>query len=188
MSKREVLAYAITHAPRGQKGGPYEADDEGTWGTATPSLRPGHAVRWRTRPTQERVDGVLRHVREVHPHARVIRIVRKARPSEAEPTLETARRRLAAVAESMTEHAYQEMASALEVDACRAGPSGALDVEVLRELVAWRVLASAGPDPSEVVRAAMAWGLACKRYGGRPLDLEIKTLEAVDAYRKAGGK
>ena len=207
MTAREILAYAITHAPKGVKGGPYEADDEGTWGTATPSLRPGHAVRWRTRPTQERVDGVLRHVREVHPHARVIRIVRKARPSEASAMLETARRRLAAVAESMTEHAYQEMASALEVDACRAGPSGALDVEVLRELVAWsaapalhssdvlriadsarRVLASAGPDPSEVVRAAMAWGLACKRYGGRPLDLEIKTLEAVDAYRKAGGK
>lgn len=25
MSAREVIAYAITHAPRGQKGGPYES-------------------------------------------------------------------------------------------------------------------------------------------------------------------
>ena len=190
MTAREILAYAITHAPRGQKGGPYEADDEGTWGTATPSLRPGHAVRWRTRPTQERVDGVLRHVREVHPHARVIRIVRKARPSRL----------------------CDACGFLIEAESRRRAPSEASAVEVLRELVAYdnvgfaydsepcgkrfgaiadsarRVLASAGPDPSEVVRAAMAWGLACKRYGGRPLDLEIKTLEAVDAYRKAGGK
>jgi len=69
------------------------------------------------------------------PHARVIRIVR-AGPSEASATLETARRRLAAVAESMTEHAYQEMASALEVDACRVEPSEASAVAGALEAIA----------------------------------------------------
>ena len=207
MEKREVIAYAITHAPKGVKGGPYEAES-GPPGEECDSLR--DACRWPTSEPDARECAAM--YLEDHlswqGDARVIRIVRKARPSEAEPTLETARRRLAAVAEHMTEHAYQEMASALEVDACRAGPSEASAVEVLRSFIAWvdcddgeeeaplrpiedaarRVLAASGPDPSEVVRAAMAWGLACKRYGGRPLDLEIKTLEAVDAYRKAGGK
>ena len=164
MSAREILAYAITHAPRGQKGGPYEAES-GPPGEECDSLR--DACRWPTSEPDARECAVM--YLEDHlswqGDARVIRIVRKARPSE---------------------------------------PSA---VEVLRELVAWSaapalhssdvlriadraraVLAASGPDPSEVVRAAMAWGLACKRYGGRPLDLEIKTLEAVDAYRKAGGK
>ena len=177
MTAREILAYAITHAPPGVKGGPYEADDEGTWGTATPSLRPGHAVRWRTRPTQERVDGVLRHVREVHPHARVIRIVRKARPSRL----------------------CDACGFLIEAESRRRTPSEARAVEVLRGFVtaydrspalrgirdvdtavdrARRVLAAAGPDPSEVVRAAMTYW--CMSDG--PL------LAAVDAYRKAGGK
>lgn len=178
MSKKEVIAYAITHAPRGQKGGPYEADDEGTWGTATPSLRPGHAVRWRTRPTQERVDGVLRHVREVHPHARVIRIVRKARPSRL----------------------CDACGFLIEAESRRRTPSEASAVEVLRELVAYpgpgaplayiqasarRVLAASGPDPSEVVRAALSWSEATAANGtARTVALQL----ACVAYRKAGGK
>lgn len=144
----------------------------------------------------------------------MIRIVR-ARPSEASATLETARRRLAAVAEHMTEHAYQELASALEVDACRVGPSEASAVEVLRELVAWtrhayrplglildkahRVLAASGPDPMPVVRAALEETAAeeafrdaphCGRRGeGAALDAAVRArVEEVDAYRKAGGK
>ena len=161
MSAREILAYAITHAPKGVKGGPYEAD---LGAEPVASLEDA----WRTPAgTVERARSVLKGVRARVPHARVIRIVR-ARPSEAS-TLETARRRLAAVAEHMTEHAYQELASALDVDACRAGPSEASAVEVLRGMLeSWDergvirteafaearriVLAASGPDPSEVVR------------------------------------
>ena len=156
MSKREVIAYAVTHAPKGVKGGPYEAGL--AIGEQAPALR--DATRWTCGrlPLPE----TLRAIRKVHPTARVIRIVRKARPSEPS-AVEVLRDMLAT----------WDARGIIRVDAFEA---------------ARRVLAASGPDPSEVVRAAMAWGLACKRYGGRPLDLEIKTLEAVDAYRKAGGK
>ena len=116
-------------------------------------------------------------------------------------------RRLAAVAESMTEHAYQEMASALEVDACRVGPREASAVAALRAILpmiadptcdnpgclgclayanARRVLAAAGPDPMPVVRAAMRY----LDHGddGRLGSAWVGFREAVDAYRKAGGK
>ena len=214
MSKREIVAYAITHAPpsvkgKAIKGGPYEG--YGEYGTPSRSAR--GAMRWGG-PRAAEAYAVA--VRKVHPHARVIRIVR-ARPSEASATLETARRRLASVAESMTEHAYQEMASALEVDACRVGPSEASAVEVLRELVAkadarnvgpgvdWEtiararaVLAAAGPDPMPVVRAAMRRRDERKAYlgkagagrGGTTRLWEAAENDedaAVDAYRKAGG-
>ena len=205
MSAREIIAYAITHAPRGVKGGPYEGD----YDEAVPTLRAAY------RGERQRAKLWLPIVRSVVPTARIIRIVRKARPSEASAMLVTARRRLAAVAEHMTEHAYQEMASALEVDACRAGPSEASAVEVLRAMVAWvdskgggfnaiiararRVLAASGPDPSEVVRAAMreteaeeAFSVAphCGRRGeAAALDAAARArVKAVDAYRKAGGK
>lgn len=178
MSAREAIAYAITYAPRGQKGGPYE----GPCGIGRPVPTLAEAWRKRTRATVRRW---LRAVRAVVPHARVIRIVR-ARPS-AEPTPQ---------------------------------PSEASAVEVLRELVAWsdnedadtddviriatkarRVLAAAGPDPSEVVRAAIreveaeeAFDLAAVR--GRGVNAEADAIsvarriraKAVDAYRKAGGK
>lgn len=211
MTAREVIAYAITHAPPGVKGGPYEG--EIAIGTQVHSLR--EATRWLSGLPP--LSQTLRAIQKVHPHARVIRIVR-AGPSEASATLETARRRLAAVAESMTEHAYQEMASALEVDACRVEPSEASAVEVLRELVAWweagppttiggvlararRVLVAAGPDPMPVVRAAMERRDACAAYhavsarGGddsalysRWINAEKREDAAVDTYRKAGGK
>ena len=201
MSAREVIAYAITHAPPGVKGGPYEAES-GPPGEECDSLR--DACRWPTTEADARECAIM--FLEDHlswcADARVIRIVR-AGPSEASATLETARRRLAAVAESMTEHAYQEMASALEVDACRVEPSEASAVEVLRSFIAWvdcddgeeeaplrpiedaarRVLAAAGPDPSEVVRAAMAW----RDWGGEGAPW-TGLVQAVDAYRKAGGK
>ena len=237
MSAREILAYAITHAPRGVKGGPYEGD----YDEAVPTLRAAF------RGERQRAKLWLPIVRSVVPTARIIRIVRKARPfketihvcgtcgydahggrdaggrvsprvslatyagivssqqpSEASATLETARRRLAAVAESMTEHAYQEMASALEVDACRAGPSEASAVEVLRELVAWvdskgggfdaiivrarRVLAASGPDPSEVVRAVETLREQAFRGPARRTAALEALLDTFDAYRKAGGK
>ena len=236
MSKREVIAYAITHAPRGVKGGPYEGD----YDEAVPTLRAAF------RGERQRAKLWLPIVRSVVPTARIIRIVRKARPfketihvcgtcgydahggrdaggrvsprvslatyagivssqqpSEASATLETARRRLAAVAESMTEHAYQEMASALEVDACRAGPSEASAVEVLREYVAWdcgtaadydriadkarRVLAGSGPDPMPVVRAAMRFAERVAKDDDDGDD-RAAFVRDVDAYRKAGGK
>ena len=172
MSKREVIAYAITHAPRGQKGGPYEADDEGTWGTATPSLRPGHAVRWRARPTQERDDGVLRHVREVHPHARVIRIVRKARPSEAS-AVEVLRELVA----------YDNVGFAYDSEPCGRRFGAIVD----RARV---VLAASGPDPAAVVRAALRFVEHCTPAleGSAWFEATREFIDAVDAYRKAGGK
>lgn len=159
MSRREIIAYAITHAPPGVKGGPYEAaypaKDE-------PMREQAHAI----------ANSVLARVRVTVPHARVIRIVRKARPSEASA------------------------------------------VEVLRELVAWcgaprhmgdiiararAVLAASGPDPMPVVRAALEEMEAeeafrdakhCGRRGeAAALDAASRArVEAVKAYRKAGGK
>jgi hypothetical protein len=74
---REVVAYAITHAPKGVKGGPYEA---ALGAEPVASLEDA----WRTPAgTVERARSVLRTVRRYVPTARVIRIVRKARPSEA---------------------------------------------------------------------------------------------------------
>ena len=68
--KREIIAYAITHAPRGVKGGPYEGS--GGYGVAAASL--DDAARWRGgRPRK----WTMRNIRKVIPHARVIRIVRK---------------------------------------------------------------------------------------------------------------
>ena len=140
MSAREIIAYAITHAPPGVKGGPYESK-RGGYGDPWPTLT--GASQWRGArgrgPDEEDLElarMTLADVRKVHPDARVIRIVR-ARSNEA---------------------------------SARA------------------VLAAAGPDPMPVVRAAMAWWLACQRRAERPLDLELKTLDAVDTYRKAGGK
>ena len=189
MSAREVIAYAITHAPPGVKGGPYEG--EIAIGTQVHSLR--EATRWLSGLPP--LSQTLRAIQKVHPHARVIRIVR-AGPSEASATLETARRRLAAVAESMTEHAYQEMASALEVDACRVEPSEASAVEVLRSFIAW-----VDCDPMPLARAAMreteveaeffraermSEFLAVPRQNLNEVREERRV--AVDAYRKAGGK
>ena len=74
--KKEILAYAITHAPRGQKGGPY--DGCGMAGDKTPSL----ALAQRYGDTGTAREDAAWLVRRGH-DARVIRIVRKARPSEA---------------------------------------------------------------------------------------------------------
>lgn len=207
MSRREIIAYAITHAPKGVKGGPYTGN--GSTANQVPSM--ALARRYALEDLHEAQADVAWLVRNEYT-ARVIRIVRKVRPSEASATLETARRRLAAVAEHMTEHAYQELASALEVDACRVGPSEASAVEVLRELVAWtrhayrplglildkahRVLAGAGPDPMPVVRAAMEETDAeeaemvhpSAANAGRRMRAREARRRAVDTYRKAGGK
>jgi len=129
------------------------------------------------------------------------------RAGEAERMVEAARRSLSSVAESMTEHAYQELASALEVDACRVGPSEASAVEVLRELVAWddgllpcflndifvrarAVLAASGPDPMPVVRAALRFAALCTPAleGAAWFEATREFIDAVDTYRKAGGK
>ena len=73
MSKKEIIAYAITHAPKGVKGGPYEGPED--YGVQVTSLR--HAERFVAMPPSEYTLGRIRTLR---PHARVIRIVRKARP------------------------------------------------------------------------------------------------------------
>ena len=78
MTAREILAYAITHAPRGQKGGPYEAES-GPPGEECDSLR--DACRWPTSEPDARECAAM--YLEDHlswqGDARVIRIVRKAR-------------------------------------------------------------------------------------------------------------
>lgn len=166
--KREIVAYAITHAPPGVKGGPYTGN--GSTAHQVPSM--ALARRYALEDLHEAQADVAWLVRNEYT-ARVIRIVR-ARPSEASA------------------------------------------VEVLRELVAWdggllpcffndvldrarRVIAASGPDPSEVVRAAMeetdaeeAFSAAthCGRRGeAAALDAAARArTEAVKKYRKAGGK
>lgn len=158
MSRREVIAYAITHAPKGQRGGPYESVID--FGAQVPTLRDASLHRFGYRPSKH----TLARIRARHPHARVIRIVR-ARPSEASA------------------------------------------VEVLRELVAWdggllpcffsdvldkarAVLAGAGPDPMPVVRAALRFAEHCTPAleGSAWFEATREFIDAVDTYRKAGGK
>ena len=187
MSAREILAYAITHAPRGQKGGPYEGG--GPPGDKVASM----ALAMRYAPADANVcrEDAAYVTRNGH-DVRVIRIVRKAR----------------------LEVGAAKESAAFEAETWREASA----VEVLRELVAWsdnedadtddviriatkarRVLAASGPDPSEVVRAAMAELEAWDAYLAAPatrsraeteaLDkASKKRFAAVDAYRKAGGK
>ena len=68
MTAREILAYAITHAPKGVKGGPYDSAGGRCRDLAM-------ALRWTKRGARARLGDVL--------GGRVIRIVRKAQPSEA---------------------------------------------------------------------------------------------------------
>ena len=152
MSEREIIAYAITHAPKGVKGGPYEGPG-----------RPGHTVAQLSHAFHYKTAASAREdaewIGERACPVRVIRIVRKARPSEA------------------------------------------LAVEVLRELAVYpgndgdlariqararRVLASAGPDPMPVVRAALAW-VDSRDSADRGRETSA-LYRSVDAYRKAGGK
>lgn len=129
VSAREILAYAITHAPRGVKGGPYEAES-GPPGEECDNLR--DACRW---PTTEAARECAVMYLEDHlswqGDARVIRIVRKARPSPSEAGAVEVLRELVAKA-----------------DARNVGPG--VDWETIAR--ARRVLASAGPDPMPVVR------------------------------------
>lgn len=160
MSRKEILAYAITHAPRGQKGGPYEG--LGRAGAQVPTLR--ETLRWRTgKPIPE----TLRHVRKVRPHARVIRIVR-ARPSEAS--------------------AVEVLRSFIAWVDCDDGEEEA----PLRPIedAARRVLAASGPDPMPVVRTAMRFAEHCTPAleGSAWFGATREFIDAVDAYRKAGGK
>ena len=158
MSAREIVAYAISHAPPGVKGGPYEG--AGRLGDKVASI--GQAFCYKGARAAQ-VDAAWLGCNGYT--ARVIRIVRKARPSEAS-AVEVLRSLVA------------------KADARDVGPG--VDWETID--AARAVLAASGPDPMPVVRAAMVWWLACQRRAGRPLDLEIKTLDAVDTYRKAGGK
>ena len=159
MSAREILAYAVTHAPKGVKGGPYEAGL--AIGEQAPALR--DATRWTCGrlPLPE----TLRAIRKVHPTARVIRIVRKARPSEAEDATKAERvansERLRIVGKNMcgllmdmrvatrddiaerVTFALREINSFLSADSkvsvpeVDPSPSEASAVAVLRELVAY---------------------------------------------------
>ena len=168
MSRREVIAYAITHAPPGQEGGPYTGN--GSTAHQVPSM--ALARRYALDDLHEAQADVAWLVRNEYT-ARVIRIVR-ARPS----------------------------------------PSEASAVEVLREVASYpgnggdlariqararAVLAASGPDPMPVVRAAMeetdaeeAFSAAphCGRRGeAAALDAAARArVDAVDAYREAGGK
>ena len=76
-SKREVIAYAITHAPKGVKGGPYTGN--GSTANQVPSM--ALARRYALEDLHEAQADVAWLVRNEYT-ARVIRIVR-ARPSEA---------------------------------------------------------------------------------------------------------
>lgn len=156
--KKKIFAYAITHAPRGQKGGPYEML-LAPYGTGTPTLT--DAAKWAFRPVV-----ALGLVRRHAPHARVIRIVRKARPSSGQ--------------EASAVEVLRDMLATWTA-------AGVIQHEAFDR--ARRVLASspeAGPDPMPVVRAAMRY----LDYGpdGRLGPAWVGFREAVEAYRKAGGK
>lgn len=178
MTAREVIAYAITHAgytPEGKaiKGGPYVAD---LGYMPTPDL--AHA--WR-HPDLERVRAESKKRRGT----RVIRIVRAERPSPC-PVL--------AAADASAIRSALNDARAAQVEAIMELPGG--DIAKLawlaREVLggtpgamaqaALSRMFRAGPDPSEVVRAALAYWESGGSMSDGPL------LEAVDAYRKAGGK
>lgn len=137
MSKREVVAYAITHAgrtPEGKaiRGGPYEAI-EGDMGDTCTDLR--GALRWPTSEDGNKLEEARKFLKEdvlpVIPHARVIRIVR-ARPSEGR--------------EASAVEVLRELV-AWDDDP----PTCTLNDIFAR---ARRVLAASGPDPMPVVRAA----------------------------------
>ena len=152
MSKREVIAYAITHAPPGVKGGPYEGD----YDEAVPTLRAAF------RGERQRAKLWLPIVRSVVPTARIIRIVRKARPSEAS-AVEVLRAMVAWV----------------------DSKGGGFNAIIAR---ARRVLAASGPDPSEMVRAVETLREQAFRGPARRTAALEALLDTFDAYRKAGGK
>ena len=178
MTAREIIAYAITHAPPGVKGGPYEAIG-GDMGDTCARL--SASLRWPVDNPVNTPEEVLAEAREFLaeeiapkvPHARVIRIVRKARPSEA------------SAVEVLREYVAWDCGTAADYD--RIADK------------ARRVLAGSGPDPMPVVRAAMRRRYERKAYldqaragrgGTTRLWEAAEDAEdaAVDAYRKAGGK
>ena len=165
MSKKEILAYAITHAPPGVKGGPYEAK-RGGYGDQSATLK--GAAQWRGErdrgPDEEDLElaRMMRdEVRWLRPDARVIRIVRaRPRPSEAS-AVEVLR----------------------ELVAWDDQPRG--EIRPFAPIIdrARRVLAASGPDPMPVVRAAMRY----LDYGpdGRLGPAWVGFREACEAYRAA---
>jgi hypothetical protein len=163
MSKREVIAYAITHAPKGVKGGPYEAL-RGGYGDPWPTLK--GAFQWRgvgnDGPDEEDLElaRMMRDdVRALRPDARVIRIVR-ARPSPSE-------------------------ASAVEVlREVESYPGNGGDLARIQ------ARARRGPDPMPVVRAAMRFAALCTPAfeGTAWFEATREFIDSVDEYRKAGGK
>ena len=167
--EKEVIAYAITHAPPGVKGGPYEAES-GPPGEECDSLR--DACRWPTTEPDARECAAM--YLEDHlswcGDARVIRIVR-ARPSEAEPTQQPHEASAVEVLRELV--AWSDNEDADTDDVIRIAGK------------ARRVLAASGPNPMPVVRAAMAYEAASSESATQ----EWRALEsAVKAYRKAGGK
>jgi len=133
VTAREILAYAITHAPPGVKGGPYEAES-GPPGEECDSLR--DACRWPTTEADARECAVM--YLEDHlswcGDARVIRIVR-ARPS-AEPTPQP------------SEASAITVLRELVADAPYISPE--------KLVKARSFLAASGPDPIIRARAALA--------------------------------
>ena len=152
---KEVIAYAITHAPRGQRGGPYEGS--GAYGFPAGSLRT--ACRWYNgRPAEY----TMQAVRVVVPTARVIRIVRKARPSETS-AVEVLRDMLAT---------WDDL--------------GFVRTEAFARARA--VLSASGPDPMPVVRAMEEpEELQRLREETRGLTEELRSLRADIMAVAAGG-
>ena len=158
MSAREIVAYAITHAPPGVKGGPY-AGNEST-DHQVPSL--ALARRYSLDELYAAQADVAWLVRNEYT-ARVIRIVR-ARSNEASTVV---LRELVAIDDALNEGRDPPCSRAALATRAR------------------RVLAAAGPDPMPVVRAAMAYEAA---GGESVAQEWRTFEAAVKAYRKAGGK
>ena len=184
MEKKEIVAHAITHAPKGVKGGPYE----GPCGIGRPVPTLAEAWRKRTRATVRRW---LRAVRAVVPHARVIRIVR-ARPSQqpSEASAVEVLRELVADAPYISVERLVKARAILAASGpdampvVRAAMRETEAEEALRASVAARNnVPGMGTGPTWQA-AVDAWLAASQRLNAA----RAERVAAVDAYRKAGGK
>ena len=163
MSRREIIAYAITHAPPGVKGGPYTGN--GSTANQVPSM--ALARRYALEDLHEAQADVAWLVRNEYT-ARVIRIVRAPPSSPSEASAIAVLRELVAWDETPT--------------------SCGLEFGPIADR-ARRVLAGAGPDPMRVVGAALEETAAEEaEMKGRLIAAREARRLWVGSYRKAGGK
>lgn len=165
MSRREVIAYAITHAPKGVKGGPYTGN--GSTANQVPSM--ALARRYALDDLHEAQADVAWLVRNEYT-ARVIRIVR-ARPAPSEASAVEVLREVASYPGNGGDLArIQARARAV------LAASGPDPMPVVRA-----AMEETDAEEAEMVHPSAA-------NAGRRMRAREARRRAVDTYRKAGGK